>query len=147
MLFSFLETFKRRKSLCELWIGCPAVHLTVPWDSGPCHCEHPPCSSCSVLCADHGGSPTQSHKPRLGLWSMPSVPSVWAQSVYKESPLTTVFYWLHESLVTKKTNRQNHCKSIMEGPITPENMHMHVSKGKLQWCPRLPRGHRAAVFT
>lgn len=107
------------------------------------HTAHP-AASC-VLTRLEAPSKVPSEDPKR--WVMPLAPSVWAQSVYKELPLTTVSYWLHESLVTKRTNRHNHCKSIMEGPIMPEKMRVHVSKGKLQWCPRLPRGHRATVFT
>lgn len=51
------------------------------------------------------------------------------QSVHKEMPLASIFYWLHEIVLTATTttNRQNHCKGPTEGSTVLKTMDVRIA--------------------
>lgn len=69
----------------------------------------------------------------------------------KDMPLTTVFYSSHESLLTerKETKQTEPLEKHHGRSYHAKKKHVSIPKGKLQWCPRSPKGHGAvpAVFT
>lgn len=133
MLFPFLETFKRRKSLCEFWIGCPVVHLTVPWASRDLSLWAPAVSCVLTKVEAPPKVPNEDSALDHALG-----PIVWAQSVYKELTLTTVFYWLHESLVTEKQTDKTTVKAtwkVLSGQKRRTCMSPKVNYSDVQGSP------------